>query len=108
DITHRKRIEEELRASEQRWRLFFEQSPLSVQVFSPSGETLRVNAAWTRLFNLSEEEARAVNILEEPQMLQTGAVHQIRHAFAGEVVRVPPVPYQVRPAAAQTQGATRR
>lgn len=82
-------------ASEQRWQLLFEQSPLSVQIFAPDGRTKRFNNAWRRLFRLSDAEGLAFNVLEAPDLVASGAVEHIRKAFAGEVVEVPPVPFSV-------------
>ena len=83
------------RESEMRWQMLFEQSPLSVQVFAPDGQTKRVNDAWMRLFRLTREQAYAFNPLHDPDLNASGAVELIRKAFAGEVVQVPPVPYPV-------------
>jgi PAS domain S-box-containing protein len=83
-------------AGELRWALLFEQSPLSIQVFAPDGRTLRFNPAWENLFGLSHEEAYAFNVLEAPDLIRSGAIHEIRKAFQGEVVFVPPVPFPVR------------
>jgi PAS domain S-box-containing protein len=82
--------------SELRWRLLFEQSPLSIQVFAPDGRTIRFNPAWEKLFGLSHEEAYAFNVLEAPDLIESGAIHSIRKAFEGEVVFVPPVPFPVQ------------
>lgn len=79
-----------------RWRLLFEQSPLSIQVFAPDGRTIRFNPAWENLFGLSREEAYAFNVLEAPDLIESGAIHNIRKAFQGEVVFVPAVPFPVR------------
>lgn len=79
-----------------RWRLLFEQSPLSVQIFAPDGRTIGFNRAWENLFGLSREEALAFNVLEDPELHRTGAIEHIRKAFHGEVVFVPPVPFPVR------------
>jgi PAS domain S-box-containing protein len=86
---------EAARASEQRWKLLFEQSPLSVQIFAPDGQTKRFNEAWQKLFRLSEEQGYAFNVLKDPDLNASGAVNAIRKAFEGEVVHVPPVPYPV-------------
>jgi PAS domain S-box-containing protein len=83
-------------ASELRWHLLFEQSPLSIQVFAPDGRTIRFNPAWQNLFGLTPEEAYAFNVLEAPDLIESGAIHNIRKAFQGEVVFVPPVPFPVR------------
>jgi PAS domain S-box-containing protein len=90
-----RKISESARESEERWKLLFEQSPLSVQIFSPDGQTKRVNAAWMRLFRLTEEQGHAFNVLQDPDLNASGAVHLIRKAFEGESIQVPPVPFPV-------------
>lgn len=82
-------------ASEQRWQLLFEQSPLSVQIFAPDGRTIRFNQAWSKLFGRTDEQAYAFNVLQDPDLIRTGAIHLISKAFHGEVVLVPPVPFPV-------------
>ena len=82
-------------ASESKWRLLYEQSPLSVQIFRPDGQTKRVNAAWRALFQRSEESGLAFNVLEDPDLNASGAVNLIRQAFEGQVINVPPVPYPI-------------
>lgn len=83
------------RESEQRWKLLFEQSPLSVQIFSPDGQTKRFNQAWKNLFRLNDEQGYAFNVLQAPDLIASGAVAHIQKAFQGEVVHVPPVPYPI-------------
>lgn len=83
------------RASEQRWKLLFEQSPLSVQIFAPDGQTKLFNNAWRGLFRLTDEQGLAFNVLQAPDLIESGAVNHIRKAFDGEVVQVPPVPFPV-------------
>ena len=83
-------------ARDLRWELLFEQSPLSIQIFSPDGRTIRFNPAWENLFGLTHEEAYAFNVLQAPDLIESGAIHHIRKAFQGEVVFVPPVPFPVR------------
>ena len=87
---------DDFEAGDLRWRLLFEQSPLSVQIFAPDGRTIGFNRAWENLFGLSREEALAFNVLEDPELHRTGAILEIRKAFQGEVVLVPPVPFPVR------------
>ena len=90
-----KAAHESARDSETRWKLLFEQSPLSVQIFAPDGQTKRVNAAWRNLFRLTEEQGLAFNPLKDPDLIASGAVNLIRLAFEGQPVNVPPVPYPV-------------
>lgn len=89
------RANQTAQASEQRWKLLFEQSPLSVQIFAPDGQTKLFNDAWRRLFRLSDEQGLGFNVLQAPDLIESGAVNLIRKAFEGEVVQVPPVPFPV-------------
>lgn len=90
-----KAANEAARESEQRWKLLFEQSPLSVQIFAPDGQAKRFNQAWKNLFRLNDEQGFAFNVLKDPDLNASGAVNLIRKAFEGEVVHVPPVPFPV-------------
>ncbi len=94
-ILQNKATSEAAHASETRWKLLFEQSPLSVQIFSPDGQTKRVNAAWRNLFRLTEEQGLAFNVLKDPDLNASGAMNLICLAFEGQAINVPPVPYPV-------------
>lgn len=76
-----------------RFTAIFEQSPLSIQIFSPDGKTLRVNQAWERLWGVNLEQIEGYNILEDEQLIEQGIMPYIKRAFAGEVVHAPPVFY---------------
>ena len=64
DITERKRMEEELRGSEERFRRIFHASPIACGVSSLEGPILDVNDAWVRLFGYSREEAIGHSTIE--------------------------------------------
>ena len=76
-----------------RYRSLLEQAPFSIQVFSPDGRTIRVNEAFEKLWGVRFEDMRGYNVLEDPQLEQSGAAAYIRRAFAGETVRVPAIQY---------------
>nr|MDQ3805015.1 PAS domain S-box protein [Acidobacteriota bacterium] len=61
-----------LRASESRFRTVVEQSPVSTQIFSPDGRTIRVNRAWEELWGVTLERLGGYNILEDPQLEEKG------------------------------------
>ncbi len=94
DVDGQKQAEEALRVSEARFRLMVEQNPLSLQIFSPDGETLKVNAAWEKLWGVNMAMLGRYNILEDRQLEQQGVMPEVRRAFAeGVPVVIPPIAY---------------
>jgi PAS domain S-box-containing protein len=93
DVAERKRTEAALRLSEARYRALVEQAPLSIQILSPDGTTLQVNAAWERLWGATLEQIANYNLLEDPQLESLGLLSIIRRAFAGEAVVIPAARY---------------
>jgi PAS domain S-box-containing protein len=87
------RSQRELRMSEARYRTLVEQAPFSVQILSPAGRTIEVNAAWERLWGLTLHDLRDYNILEDPELVDRGLAPLVRRAFAGEVVQLHASPY---------------
>src|SRR3712207_2473211 len=72
----------------------FEQSPLSIQIFSPDGRTLRVNRAWEKLWGVTLDKIPDYNVLEDPQLIEKGLMGYIERGFAGEATVIPPVQYE--------------
>jgi PAS domain S-box-containing protein len=81
------------RASENRFRTLVEQSPVSTQILSPDGRTLRVNGAWERLWGVTLEALGGYNLLEDPQLEEKGIAPFIRRGFAGEPTKIPAILY---------------
>lgn len=96
NIEHSKRVEEDLRVSEARWSRLFEQAPMSIQIFAPDGSTLRVNAAFRLLFSDVAADIGDFNVRRDPQLKAAGLGGFIERAFAGEVVNLPPIPFEMR------------
>ena len=92
----RSRAEEALRESEARFRALMEQAPFSVQVFSPSGETVQVNKAWEELWGLTLDAIRGYNVLHDQQLASKGVLQYLQRAFAGEAVAIPAILYDPR------------
>ncbi|HWB03063.1 MAG TPA: PAS domain S-box protein [Verrucomicrobiales bacterium] len=82
-----------LRESEQRWRAFVEQAPLSIQIFGADGHTLLVNRAFEEFWGVPLAAMASYNILRDEQLEANGVAPQVRRAFAGEVVAVPAARY---------------
>ncbi len=64
DITERKRMEDELRRSEERFRKIFHSSPIPYLISSREGPILDVNDAWVRMSGYSREEAIGHSTIE--------------------------------------------
>jgi PAS domain S-box-containing protein len=93
DVTDRRRAEQALAVSEQRFRLMIEQSPLSVQIMDADGRILRVNRAWEKLWGVTLADLPDYNLLQDPEVERRGILPHIRRAFAGEHVNIPPIDY---------------
>jgi len=104
----RRRAEEELKVSATRFRLMIEQSPLSIQIFSPDGRTLRVNRAWERLWGVTLDQIPGYNVLRDPQLVEKGLMPYIEEGFAGRAVAIPPVKYEPEETIPNVSGVTHR
>src|ERR687894_2973209 len=90
----RRRAEGGLKGSQTRFRLMIEQSPLSIQIFSPDGTTVRVNRAWERLWGVPLDQIPGYNVLQDPQLVEKGIMPYIEQGFAGRANAIPPVKYE--------------
>lgn len=62
DITERKSSEETLRASEERFRKIFEESPISIAMTGKDLAIIRANSAFCKMLGYGEEELKSVTI----------------------------------------------
>lgn len=64
DITERKRAEEALRASEERWRAIFENSAVGIALTNPDGIFIATNRAYQEMVGYSDDELRALSYMD--------------------------------------------
>jgi PAS domain S-box-containing protein len=64
DIDERRRAEDALHKSEERWRAVFENSAIGVALTDPSGRFLAANSAYQKMSGYTEEELRTFTFLE--------------------------------------------
>ena len=88
DITDRKRAEEALRASEETFRLAFENANFGICMVDTGGRLVRVNREMSAIFGYSKEELEgtSVNDIAHPDYLEVSPAF-IGRAEAGEVDR---------------------
>ncbi|HEX6241188.1 MAG TPA: PAS domain S-box protein, partial [Polyangiales bacterium] len=68
DIHEAREAQQALKEAEARFRALMDQAPFSMQIFAPDGRTRRVNAAWSLLWGLTQEQIADYNVLEDPQL----------------------------------------
>jgi PAS domain S-box-containing protein len=64
NITERKRVQEAVRESEERFRSMFTAAATGIAISTPQGRFLQANAAYSRMLGYTEDELRALNFAE--------------------------------------------
>jgi len=78
DITERKRSQEALQASEERFRKIYEKSPVGIVVYDSEGKVTGMNKAALEIFGLAQTgESKNYALLEEP-LLPKDAIRRLR------------------------------
>jgi PAS domain S-box-containing protein len=87
DITARKKAEEALRISEERFRMAFDTAAVGMDIASPSGHLLRVNPALCQMLDYSEAELlqRSFRDVTHPDDLQIDEAVN-RRILSGEIL----------------------
>ena len=64
EISERRKAEEALRASEERWRKLFENSSAGIALIAPGGRYVATNSAFQKMVGYTEEELQRLNTVE--------------------------------------------
>ncbi len=93
DVTENKKAQDQLQASESRFRSTIEQFPYPVVTYSPDGTYTNANEAWEIMWQYKRENVKNYNIRKDPQMIASGLSIYVEKAFAGEVATSEPYLY---------------
>jgi len=64
DVTEQKQAQEEIRASEERFRSLFEQSMDAIYVVDYDGSNMKANRAWMQLFGYTSADLATLNVID--------------------------------------------
>ncbi len=89
-VDERRRIQRSILASEARFRGLFEQSPVSIQIFSCKGDLIKANKAFERMFDIQESDLleSSYNILKRQTPYNEDLLAAIRQGFEGEFAQL--------------------
>lgn len=89
DITLEKLRQKEQDELRNRFKIFFEQSILPMEIYDLAGNQLVVNQSWRDLFHLNEIDITEFNILTHPKPRELGIIPYFKRAYSGEAICIP-------------------
>lgn len=82
-----------MRSTDLTHQIIFQQSPISTQIFSPTGKSLMANKAWEKLWGVKHTLIGNYNVLKDRQLVEKGIMPYIERGFKGEIVQIPAIKY---------------
>ncbi|MDM8537063.1 transporter substrate-binding domain-containing protein [Desulfobacterales bacterium HSG17] len=83
EVLKRKKLETELKKSEQNFKTVIDQAPISTELYELSGFQIQVNKAWEKMWEARPADVIGkFNILTDTQMEKSPIFLQIQNAFA--------------------------
>ncbi|RPI88996.1 MAG: PAS domain S-box protein, partial [Spirochaetales bacterium] len=95
DISERKKMEEALRLSEEKFRLIYEESPIGLELYDNTGVLVEINRACMDIFGIAESQAvKGFRLFEDPnipdstkEILRNGSSVRNEIIFSFDAVR---------------------
>jgi two-component system, NtrC family, sensor histidine kinase KinB len=95
DVSERKRAEEELRTSRERFREIYEKSPIGIELYDPQGRLVHVNPATLQIFGVADlADIKGFDLFADPNVsdevkarLRRGEIVRYEAPFDFEKVR---------------------
>lgn len=88
DVTERKKANEALKNSEEKYRMIFENAPLGIMTADISGNIIEINPVLLQMLgSKSIQETKSINVLSFPPMIMAGLVEKfVKCIETGEAV----------------------
>ncbi len=82
DISERKKMEEELKLSEEKYKMIFENAPLGIMIADNHGDVIEINPTLLQMLGSSSlEETKKINILKYPPLVKSGVVENFKQCM---------------------------
>ncbi|MCB2225427.1 MAG: PAS domain S-box protein [Desulfarculaceae bacterium] len=109
DITQRKRAEEALAQTQERFRQLMEQSPSVIEIYDLDGTQIMANRAYEELWGFPASHTKGrFNLFKSEEFLRLGLEPYARRAYEGEAVDIPPYRFDgTGPTEGRGRGRTR-
>jgi PAS domain S-box-containing protein len=93
DVSFLATAESRVRENEARYQSVVNNSADAIQVFDLTGATIRVNAAWEKMWGVPFAALKDYNLFHDPQLAASGTLDILKQAYAGSAVKIPPAHY---------------